>query len=170
MRKGDFWITYAFLLVAQLLLSNYLYVTPYVTLSILPVMVMTISIGIGPVLTMLIACVTGLAVDWLSDGVLGLNALSLVPVAFARNGIIRLIFGNELFARSEDFSVTKNGFGKVALAIFLAQLIFLVIYIWADGAGTRPLWFNATRLGASLAAGFVVSLMCLGALARDTRK
>lgn len=170
MRKGDFWIYYAFLLVAQLLLSNYLYATPYVTLSILPVMVLTISIGIGSVPAMLIACVTGLAVDWLSDGVLGLNALALVPVAFARDGIIRLIFGNELFARNEDFSVTKNGFGKVALAVFIAQFIFLVIYIWADGAGVRPLWFNAARLGASLAAGFAVSLMCLGALARDTRK
>ena len=91
-------------------------------------------------------------------------------MAYARNGIIGLIFGPELFARKEDFSVGRCGFGKVAMALFLSLLIFLVIYIWADGAGTRPLWFNGLRLGASLAASFVVSLLTLGALAPDPRK
>ena len=113
---------------------------------------------------------SGLVVDFLSEGVLGLNALALIPVAFARHGIIGLIFGPELFARKEDFSVGRCGFGKVAVSIFLALLIFLVIYIWADGAGTRPLWFNGLRLAASLVASFVVSLLTLGVLAPDPRK
>ncbi len=169
MRKGQFWIAFALLLVAQLLLSNYLYVTPFVYLSILPVMVVTISIGIGTIPTMLIACVSGLLVDWLSDGVLGLNALAIIPVAFSRDGIISLVFGRELFARGEDFTVSRSGFAKVSIAILLAQALFLVVYIWADGAGTRPLWFSAARFGASLAAGYVASILCLGALAYDDR-
>lgn len=168
--KRGFWIAYILLLMAQLLLSNYFHVTPYIFLTILPVMVLCIPIRVGTVGAMLIACLSGLTIDFLSEGVIGLNALSLIPVAYARNGIIGLIFGPELFARKEDFSVGRCGFGKVAMALFLSLLIFLVIYIWADGAGTRPLWFNGLRLGASLVASFIVSLLTLGALAPDPRK
>ena len=170
MKRGDFWLAYVLLLVAQLLLSNFFHVTPYIFLTILPVMVLCIPIRVGTVGAMLIAALTGLAVDYLSEGVLGLNALALIPVAFARNGIIGLVFGRELFARKEDFSIERCGFGKVATALFLSTLLFLVIYIWADGAGTRPLWFNGLRLGASLGASFVVSLLTLGVLAPDPRK
>ena len=168
--KRGFWIAYVLLLVAQLLLSNYFHVTPYIFLTILPVMVLCIPIRVGTAGAMLIACVSGLVVDFLSEGVIGLNALALIPVAYARKGIISLIFGPELFARKEDFSVGRCGFGKVAVAMLLSLMIFLVIYIWADGAGTRPLWFNGMRLGASLVASFLVSLLTLGVLAPDPRK
>lgn len=168
--KRGFWIAYIFLLMAQLLLSNYFHVTPYIFLIILPVMVLCIPIRMGTIGAMLIAGLSGLVIDFLSEGVLGLNALALIPVAYARNGIIGLIFGPELFARKEDFSIGRCGFGKVAVALFLSLLIFLVIYIWADGAGTRPLWFNGLRLGASLVASFLLSLLTLGVLAPDPRK
>lgn len=168
--KRGFWIAYIFLLMAQLLLSNYFHVTPYIFLTLLPVMVLCIPIRMGTVGAMIVAGLSGLVIDFLSEGVLGLNALALIPVAYARNGIIGLIFGPELFARKEDFSIGRCGFGKVAVALFLSLLIFLVIYIWADGAGTRPLWFNGLRLGASLAASFLLSLLTLGVLAPDPRK
>jgi hypothetical protein len=58
----------------------------------------------------------------------------------------------------------------VALAIFLVQALFLAIYIWADGAGTRSLSFNAIRFGISLAAGWIISLLIINVLAPDTRK
>lgn len=170
MRKAGFWMVYVLLTIAQILICNYFHVTPYIMLSILPVMVLCIPIRVSTTGAMFVAFATGLAVDFLSEGLLGINALALVPVAFARKEIIRLIFGAELFSRKEDFSIRKSGFGQVSLAILLAQALFLVIYIWADGAGTRPLWFNAARLGASLAAGFLVSLLIVDTLAPDSRK
>lgn len=170
MRKSGFWVAYGLLLVLQLLLSNYFQFTPYIMLSILPVMVLCIPIRVPPVGAMLIAAATGFAVDLLAEGVLGLNALALVPVAYARNSIVRLVFGGELFARKEDFSVRRSGFGKVATAVLLAQMLFLLIFVWIDAAGTRPLWFLAARFGASLGAGFVLSLLTLDVLAPDSRK
>jgi len=133
-------------------------------------MVLCIPIRVGSVGAMIIAFVSGLIVDLLSEGVLGLNALALVPVAWLRNPVISLVFGGELFARKEDFSATKSGIGKVALALFIAQAIFTLIYVWADGASVRPFWFNATRFGLSLAAGFILSLLAVPALAPDTRR
>lgn len=170
MRKSGFWFIYALLMVAQLLLSTYLRVSPYLMLTILPVMVLCISIRNSTASTMLIAFVTGLVIDLLSEGMLGLNALALVPVAFCRNSIIRLVFGQELFAREEDFSIQKNGFGKVVLAVLLAQALFLLVYIWVDGAGMRSVSFNALRFAVSLVAGLLISLLTLSLLAPDTRR
>ncbi|MBO4755721.1 MAG: rod shape-determining protein MreD [Bacteroidales bacterium] len=169
MKKSGFWLIYIILLVAQLLLSTYANFTPYVTVTLLPVMVLCTPIRMGTVLAMVIAFATGLSVDLLSEGLLGLNALALVPVAFARNSIIRLIFGGELFAREEDFSIHRNGFWKVLVAIVLSTALFLAVYIWADGAGTRPLLFNAIRFGASLVASTLLSLLVVNLLAPDSR-
>ena len=169
MKKSGFWLIYIILLVAQLLLSTYANFTPCVMVTMLPVMVLCMPIRMGTVLAMVIAFATGLSVDLLSEGLLGLNALALVPVAFARNSIIRLIFGGELFAREEDFSIHRNGFWKVLVAIVLSTALFLAVYIWADGAGTRPLLFNAIRFGASLVASTLLSLLVVNLLAPDSR-
>jgi hypothetical protein len=170
MRKSGFYFVFFLLAAVQMLICNYLNISTYLMLSILPVMILCVPLRLPTFWTLLLAFVTGLAVDLLSEGLLGLNALALVPVAFVRKEVIRLIFGDELFARKEDFSMRKNGFGKVALAIFLVQALFLAIYIWADGAGTRSLSFNAIRFGISLAAGWIVSLLIINVLAPDNRK
>lgn len=169
MKKSGFWLIYIILLLAQLLLSTYANFTPYVMVTLLPVMVLCMPIRMHTILAMVIAFASGLSVDLLSEGLLGLNALALVPVAFARNSIIRLIFGRELFAREEDFSIHRNGFGKVLVALVLSVALFLAIYIWADGAGTRPLLFNAIRFGASLVASTLLSLLVVNLLAPDSR-
>ena len=170
MRKSGFWAAYLLLLLAQLLLSNFFNLTPYLMLSILPVMVLCISIRIGTTGAMLIAFATGLIVDVLGEGLLGLNAFALIPVAFLRKPIIGLLFGNELFARGEDFTPRRNGLWKTVLATVLAQAVFTLLYVWADGAATRPFWFDAARFGASLAAGFLVALLVIDPLAPDARR
>lgn len=170
MRKSGFWVAYSLLLVAQILLSNYFHFTPYITLSVLPVMVLCISTRIKSWACMVIAFFTGLAVDWLSEGVLGLNAFSLVPVALVRNPVIHLVYGEGLFTRKEDFTVKSHGFAKVVMAILMVQALFLSLYIWADGAVLRPFWFGMARFGASLLAGLLVSLLTLNVLAADPHR
>lgn len=170
MRKPVFWFIYLLMLVVQLLLSNYFRVSPYVTLSVLPAMVLCISIGVGSIPTLLIAFATALAADLLGEGVLGMNAVALLPVALLRGSIIRLVFGTEVFARQEDFSVQRNGLGKVMLAILIAQALFLAIYIWVDSAGMRPWSFNLARFGCSLAGSMLVCLFMARLLAPDPRR
>lgn len=170
MRSSQFWAVYLLLLLAQLLLSNYVNLTPYLMLSILPVMVLCIPIRVGTSAAMLIAFATGLVVDLLSEGLLGLNALALVPVAYLRNPVLRLIFGEELFSRGEDFSPRRHGAVKSGMALLFVQAIFIFIYVWADGAATRPFWFDAARFVLSLLASMALSLACLSSLAPDTRK
>lgn len=165
MNRNHFFLSYLLLLILQMLLSNYFNLSPYISLSILPVMILMLPIRYGTVFAMLLAFASGLAVDWLSEGVIGLNALALVPVALARKGIIYLVFGSEFFVRKENISLRKHGFAKMSVAIVMAQSLFLLIYIWADGAATRPFSFNATRFFVSLIAGWLLSLLLSKALA-----
>ena len=49
----------------------------------------------------------------------------------------------------------------------MAQALFLIIYIWADGAGTRPLWFGGLRFAVSMVGGYILSLIVAGILAPE---
>lgn len=170
MRRSNFFLVYLLLVVAQILICNYFHLTPYVTLSLLPVMVLCLPVRVSTLGALFIAFATGMSVDFLAEGLPGLNTLALLPVAYLRIPLIKLIFGEDLISRGEDFTVRKNGIGKVTLAVILVQSLFLLLYIWADGAGMRPFWFNALRFGASLLAGYVAAIIVIDALAPDTRK
>ena len=167
MSRKHFFLTYLLMLVLQILICNYLNLSPYLLLTILPVMILMLPIRFGALFAMLLAFVSGLAVDYLSEGVIGLNALALVPVALLRKGIIYLVFGSEFFARKEDISLRKHGAVKMSVAIILAQSVFLLIYIWADGAAMRPFLFNSIRFIVSLIAGWLLSLLLSMVLATD---
>jgi hypothetical protein len=158
MKDPERTVTYLILLTVQILFCNYLHLSQYVMVTILPAMILFSDVKLSRVSVLCLAFALAFAVDFLSDGVFGLNILALVPVAFVRNGVIRLIFGEEHFARGEGISIVRQGIWKVATAIIMVQALFLLIYIWADGAGTRPLWFCALRFLASLLAGGVLSL------------
>lgn len=170
MKQHSFLLTFILMLIGQILLCNYFRVTQYVTLSILPVMIMCIPTKHSTTLALIAAFVTGLAVDMLSEGIIGLNVLALVPVAFVRQKVVKAIFGEEIFTRGGNFSIGRYGPTKVSFAILIAQSLFLFIYVLADGAGTRPLWFNGARFGASLLAGYLLSLFVVEMMSPDDRK
>ena len=88
--RRNFTLAYLILVVAQVLICNYFHVTQYVMLSILPAMILCLPPKCGTTASLLIAFVTGLAVDFLADGVPGLNAMALLPVAMLRLPVIRI--------------------------------------------------------------------------------
>ena len=167
--KHNFFIRYFLLLAAQILLCGYFHLTPYIMLSILPAMVLCIPTRIGTTPAMVIAFLSALAVDFLAEGLPGINALALVPVAFCRKTLCGLIFGSELLVREDSFSIAKYGALKVIFAISVVQALFLLVYLWADGGGARPLGFNLLRFVCSLAAGILLSVPVTHVLCPDDR-
>ena len=102
MKSSRFFAIYLCYVLLQVLLCNYLNLTYYLTLSILPVLVLLIPVRYSTITAMLIAAASGFLVDFLGDGVLGLNMLALIPVGLVRNGLLNLVFGQEVFAHKED--------------------------------------------------------------------
>ena len=166
----NFGLLYILLIVCQAVMCNYTHLGPYIMLTMLPSMVLCIPTGISTAICMIIAFASGMAVDWLSEGLLGLNAASLTAVALTRKGVIRIFLGEDIITRSDSFSIRKNGIGKVSFAILTVTALFLAIYIFLDGAGTRPLWFCISRFSASLACNWVLGLIVTGILTPDDRK
>jgi len=166
----NFGLLFGALIICQIVLCNFSPLGPYIMLTMLPAMILCVPLKISTIGCMLLAFSSGLAVDWLSEGLIGINAASLVPVALLRKGIIRIFFGEDLIARDDSFSFSKYGTAKVSAAILSAVSIFLVIYIALDGAGTRPMWFNLSYFGASLLCNWLLSLIVTSLMMPDDRK
>lgn len=171
MRTGqNFKVLYFLLVICQIVLCNYAYLGPYLMLSILPAMIMCVPLSVSTAGCMFIAFITGLSVDWLSEGLIGINAASLIPVALTRRTFIRIFLGEDIINRNDSFSIRKNGFGKVSIVMAAAYIIFLAVYILLDGAGTRPFWFCFSRFAASLAANMALAMLTADILSPDDRK
>ena len=108
MKQGQYYVILMLLTAAQVLICNYLHLTQFVYLSILPVMILLIPIRLSTVSALCIAFLCGMATDLLGDGVPGLNTFALLPVALLRFSIIRLVCGEEIFARKEDISLGRG--------------------------------------------------------------
>ena len=169
MNDSAYPLRYILLIIAQILIWNYCNFSQYAMLTFLPIMIMYTPVNQGYVKTLLIAFITGFAVDFFSDGMLGLTSAALLPVAFFKRGFITMIFGSEVFAREETITVQRQGAAKVSLSIILSTALFLALYIWIDGAGTRPFWFNLTKFGISLGISSIVSFLSIQILESDNR-
>ncbi len=166
----NFGILYSLMLICQIILCNYSPLGPYIMLTMLPAMILCIPLTVNTIGCMLIAFASGLAVDWLAEGLIGINAAALIPVALARKGIIRLFFGEDLITRGDSFSFNKYGTAKVSAALIASTALFLAVYVLLDGAGTRPQWFNWAYFGASLACNWLLALLVTHILTPDDRK
>lgn len=158
-------LTYLILLVLQIILGDLLNLSQYVVLCFLPVMIMSLPITYSTVRLMLTAFASALAVDFFTNGMLGLTTCALLPVALARNALIRLVFGTELLSRQEDISIHKQGPGKVLLSILLADILYFAVFIPVDCAGTRSFPFMFMRGILSIAVSTAVSYYVAGVLA-----
>lgn len=171
MKTGNnFGLLYCLMLLCQIIICNFSPLGPYITLTMLPAMIFCMPLSISTIGCMLIAFGSGLAVDWLSEGLIGINAASLVPVALARKGIVKIFFGEDLITRGDSFSFNKFGTAKVSAALMTAISIFLLFYVVLDGAGTRPMWFNLVYFGASLFCNWLLALLVTHLLTPDDRK
>ena len=166
----NFSLTYLLLLIGQMMICNFTNLGPYIFLSILPAMILCIPTSVSTISCMCLAFASGLSVDWLAEGILGLNASALIPVALARKGLIRIFIGEDILANNDSISLRKNGLAKISYAAVSCCAIFLAIYILLDGAGQWSFSFSAIRFGVSLACNWLLSLIIIRILTPDDRK
>lgn len=168
MRDNGFIVKYLLLLVVQILFWAFFDLSQFLMLCILPTMVLCIPIKRSTVYSMTVAFITGFLADFVTGGILGLTAFALIPVALVRMPVLRLSFGQELIFRGDNISVRKLGMRKMFVGIIIVTTVFLVMYVWADGAGTRPFWFNATKVVLSVVLSSIVSIMVSVILCPDS--
>lgn len=170
MKGQNFGLLFFLMVIGQVILCNFTNLGPYVMLTMLPSMILCVPLSISTPLCMALAFATGLATDWLSEGLIGINAASLIPVALMRKPLIRLFLGEDMITRKDGFSIRKNGAVKISMIMSISNVIFLTIYIFLDGAGIRDFWFNAARFGISFLCNFPLAMIVTNILTEDDRK
>lgn len=146
MKETRLWLLYFLLAVAQIILCNFLNLSQFMVLNILPMLIICLPVRYDTLAALAIAFVTGLAVDFFSNGMMGMTVIALVPLALVRHGIIGLVFGEEVYSRGENISVRRQGLPKMALGILLSCAVFFSIYLAVESAGTQGFWRWLLRL------------------------
>ena len=164
MRNGKFIIIYVVLLIAQIALSGLLDFTQLFTPALLPAMILCLPLGTGTPVTLLIAFVSGFVIDFFSGGVLGLTCTAILPVALLKDIFLKICFDNETYSRMNDLSVKKLGLGRILICALMMTALFLLIYVWIDGAGTRPFIFNFGRFFISTITNVLLSIVVVDLL------
>lgn len=150
--------TYILMLFVQVIICQIFQFGPYCVPTLLPVMLMCMPTDWTPLKCMIVAFVSGLFVDFFGEGLLGLNAFSLLPLAWARNFILSRSFNEDLVARGELISWRKWGALLILRTAILFIALFLVIYIAMDAAGERNFLPCLQTFGISLAANIVLGI------------
>lgn len=137
-------------IILQSTLLNILDLSQFVSLMFIPAIILCLPLTVSTSALLVISFAMGFLVDFCSSGTLGLTICALLPTALAKREVVKLVCGEEVFSRGENISLERQGIVKIAVSLLILTAIFLLVYIWADGAGTRPFWFNIVRFLSSL--------------------
>lgn len=164
MRNSRYTICFVLLLVAQLILARFCQIGPYIYISLLPAMIMCMPMSVPTWLNCIIAFLCGMAVDGLADGVWGLNAMALVPLAFLNKSFINMFISREVVEREYGISFYQHGVFAIGFTLFIHTLLYFVIYICFDSGAERGLVFCLVKMATSVVTSLVFGLVCVNLL------
>ena len=76
-------------------------------------------------------------------------------------------FPNSFFSAEKR---SKNGIARISLVMICSIVLFFGIYVTAECAGTRPSWFCISKIAASTAVSYIVSLVAVNILTSKDRQ
>ena len=169
MRNGRFILLYLLILAVNVAVEAICDVSALVVLSVLPALVVSIPVRFNTHFAMCMAFLTGLAMDFLAGGCLGVNACALTLVGALRRPLLARAFGDEFLERGESISITRQGLAKCLAVLVLACGVFLLAYFIVDGAGMRPFGLSVLGYALSLALSVACSTVVLSILQPERR-
>ncbi len=158
MKQSNYFIIIAILCFAQALISNYLLFSQYVLISLLPVLVMSLPPRYNTVQALLLAFVIGFVADFIGTGALGLTCVALLPVALLRLPILRAVSEDDYLTYPLDTPFAHQSTSEMVLSCVFSCLLFFLVYVPFDDAGTRSLGFALLRI---LFSSIVSVLLCV---------
>lgn len=153
-------IVYCILLfLLQLVISDYVHLGPWITLCLLPLLILQIPRSRSPHVVMLIAFGLGLGLDILSDGVPGLNAFAAVLAAAPRKFFYRLLVNADRQDKTEVPLLRETGLLKYLKYLGVLTAIYLAAYTLVDCISVRPLGYIAAKFLISWVASTALCLL-----------
>ncbi len=160
MSKSYYMLVFIALCIIQVLLNNYLNVSQYLLLSLMPLALMSIPLNRSTISCLLIAFFTGLAVDVISTPSMGSTSIALLVCAMIKNFVFQVVYGDEIFSlRDSSPLVYTSGKERIISTGIMCGAYFL-FYIIIDSAGTMSFTFNLLRWLYSTMASTILCCLC----------
>ena len=166
MNKSRSIIFFVLVFLLQLAISNYVNLGPWVTLSLIPFLILQLPMQRTPHVVLLSSFGLGLLLDWLSAGVLGLNAFAAVMAAAPRRLLYRRILNNDRHDETWIPLLRDAGIGKYLKYLLILTAIYLAAYILLDCVSIRPIGFILVKFVASTLASTALGLLLAYAFQR----
>lgn len=156
-KTGDI-LFFVLLFILQLVISDYVHLGPWVSLTLIPLLIICIPLSRSPHAVMLIAFALGLGLDILSDGVPGLNAFAAVLAAAPRKFFYRILVNADRQDKTEVPKIREVGLLKYLKYLGVITALYLAAYILVDCVSFRPPLF---LLGQFLISWVASTALCL---------
>lgn len=158
------------IVIIQTIISNFLHTGTYVTVSLLPLLLLMMPVH-WPTARLLIVCVAvSLPVDIFAEGVTGMNVAALLPAAMVRDGMIRLFTTNGSREREGYISTDWMGRPRFIILVSAILIVFLSLYVTFECAGARPALFILLKTLASYAVNLVLYLILQNAALKEPKE
>jgi len=164
MRGSAFIVRFVILLLVQVILAKFVQIGPFLYLTILPSMILCINSTRKPWTVMLVAFASGIIIDGLADGVMGLNAAAAVLSGATQRPFLRYFLGEEIVERGYSLSFRRYGYEKIIIMILASTLLFMMLYVIVDCAGTRGFFFCLGKIFISTISSTLVQLCVVSVL------
>ncbi|NLB67579.1 MAG: hypothetical protein GX798_03900 [Bacteroidales bacterium] len=152
------WGLIAVMMIIQIIICDYIYTGPYIHLTLLPLIILSIPSETSYPKLALIAFAVGLIIDLVSDGILGLNSAAAVMTATFVKPISYTTINRDRSDKLERLTLNDVGFFRYFRYSSYLTLVFLVTYILFDCAGFRPVSFILVRIALSYVANIIIIL------------
>ncbi|MBQ6073399.1 MAG: rod shape-determining protein MreD [Bacteroidales bacterium] len=159
MNKLNEILFFVMVFILQLVISDYLHLGPWISLSLIPFFIVSISLQRSPQAVMLIAFGLGIGLDILSDGVVGLNAFAAVMAAAPRKFFYRLLVNSDRQDKTEILTPRDAGFAKYLRYLGIITAIYMAAYVLLDCVSFRPAGFMLLKFAASTVASTALCLL-----------
>jgi rod shape-determining protein MreD len=149
MNKSHSILFFVLVFLLQLVISDFLHLGPWVTVCLLPFMILQIPLSRRPHVVMLSAFGLGLLLDFLSAGALGLNAFAAVMAAAPRRFLYRLLVNRDRQDKTEIPTLRSAGNAKYIKYLLALTAIYVIAFVLLDCVSFRPVGFIIVRILAS---------------------
>jgi rod shape-determining protein MreD len=149
---------YVIILALQIVLSGYVNIGPYIYLCCLPLLVIYLPLDQETGVSMIVAFACGLIVDFLCDGIMGLNAAAAVALAAVRKPLYAACFSKDNLERAVIPTIQEAGVLRHINFILVSLAVYFIVYICLDSVGMESLTTTLLRFVLSCAANLVLIL------------
>lgn len=150
--------TFILLFLIQIIFNDFLNISPYLYLCLIPLAIIVIPQGVQVWKMMIFSFLFGLLFDAISDGVLGLNAAAAVALAASRDWLFSIFVSKEKSDKVQTISLKTVSFGKYFTFVVFCILLYLIVYVIFDDMQMRSIVFAIEKILISLLVNTIITI------------